>query len=55
MLKKLRLAVAGGLKSDSRAKKRIKKKQQELAAQLKLNRAFQEEVFKRRHERFNLT
>lgn len=54
MLKKLRLVITGGLKSDSRAKKRIKKKQQELAAQLKLNRVFQEEVFKRRNERLNL-
>jgi len=54
MLKKLRLAITGSLKSDSRAKKRIKKKQQELAAQLQLNRAYQEEVFKRRNERLDL-
>lgn len=55
MLKKTRLLFTGGFKSNSSSKKRIKKKQQELAAQLKLNRAFQEEVFKRRNERLNLT
>jgi len=54
MLRKIRLVVAGSFKSDSRAKKRIRKKQQELAAQLKLNRAFQEEVLKRRNERLGL-
>jgi len=54
MLTKFRLVIAGGLKSNYRAKKRIKKKQQALAAQLKLNRAFQEEVFKRRKERLDL-
>jgi len=54
MLKNLRLVITGTLRSDSRAKKRIKEKQQELAAQLQLNRAYQEEVFKRRNERLDL-
>jgi len=55
MLRKVRLLFTGGLRSNSNSKKHIKKKQQELAAQLKLNHAFQEEVFKRRNERLDLT
>jgi len=55
MLKKVRFFFTGSLGSNPGSKKRIKKKQQALAAQLKLNRAFQEEMFKRRNEQLDLT
>ena len=47
MLKKLRLAFNGNLETESQAKKRIKKKQLELALKLKQQQVFQEQMFRR--------
>ncbi len=47
MLKKLRLYLGDNLESESKAKKRIKQKQQELARRLKQNRIYQQAVLDR--------
>jgi len=54
MLKKLRLYLGGNLESESKAKKRIKQKQQELAEQLKQNRTYQQAVLNRTAEQLDL-
>jgi hypothetical protein len=47
MLKKLRSYLGGNVESESRAKKRIKQKQQELAAKLEQKRTCQQAVLNR--------
>jgi hypothetical protein len=54
MLKKVRFFLSGSHESESKAKKRIKKKQQELAEKLKASRDYQEEMFNRAREQFNI-
>ena len=55
MLKKLRVYFGSNLESESRAKKRVKHKQQELAMRLKQNLSYQQAVFNRRAEQLDLS
>ncbi len=54
MLKKLRSYFGGNLEPDSKAKKRIKQKQQELALRLKSNLSYQQAVFSSRADQLDL-
>jgi len=54
MLKRLRLYFGGNPESESKAKKRIKQKQQELALKLKQNLIYQQAVLNRKVDQLDL-
>ena len=54
MLKKLRLLFNGNLETDSQAKKRIKRKQLELALKLKQQEVYQKQMFRRPDDQLEL-